>query len=154
MGKSNTSPRQLAKKFFCHITQHPKTSKRPSVERCRFWTANRRQKNFSSRNLSKLRLWTSPHLPVVSASPCTPIKDVSPGREGGKLSSESVKFELCPSPFGGGGPPTAVVVGAQCTNECILLSQSRHPHHHLRWFSAPRGADIAGTSYIISSFTD
>ena len=91
-GMSNAPPNHFAKKFFSPITQHPKTPKRPSVERCRFWTANRRLKNFSSRKMAKLRLWTSPHRPgdpLSSWRIYTERSGISPGGAGGTFFERS-----------------------------------------------------------------
>ena len=44
-----------------------------------------------------------------------------------------MKLEHCPSPFGGGGPPSAVV-GGQCVNECkILRVGARYTMKRERW---------------------
>ena len=69
------------------------------------------------------------------------------------LLPKSVKLERCPSRFGGGGPPSAVLEGYSVSMNSPTAKSS--PPTTIFDDALPtRGADIIGTSYILSSFTD
>ena len=77
VGMPNAPPRHFAKKFFSPITQHPKTSKRTSFERCRFWTADLKPKKFFFTQNAK-----APLMDIPTPSGETTIL---PCEEGGKF---------------------------------------------------------------------